>query len=218
MTIHSISPPPRAGAAIAADPGEAGQLCALIGSRICHDLVNPVGAIANGVELLQLGGAAPGSAELALVADSVAETAARLRFFRIAFGQAAPGQSLDAAEAREILAGCHAGGRLTVAWELPGSCPRGEAQVAFLLLQCVETALPRGGEVRIAAEDGGWRIEASGPRLAADPSVWELLQGGTVPAALRPGEVQFALAPRAAAALGRRLSATLSDDRIAIVF
>jgi histidine phosphotransferase ChpT len=70
------------------------DLCALIGSRLCHDLVSPVGAIGNGVELLSMEGAgAPmpaGAAELSLVRESVENAQARLRFFRIAFGDAAP--------------------------------------------------------------------------------------------------------------------------------
>jgi histidine phosphotransferase ChpT len=218
MTAPSFRTPPPAESGIACGPGEAEALSALVGSRICHDLVNPVGAIANGVELLQMAGFAPGSAELSLVADSVAQTAARLKLFRIAFGLASPGQTLAAAEAREILGGCHAGGRLSVSWDVPGDCLRAEARVAFLLLQCVESALPRGGEVRVTAEGGRWRIDATGTRVAADPSLWALLAGGPLPGTLKPGEVQFALAPRTAAALGRRIEAETGETSIRLAF
>ena len=67
------------------------DLSALLGSRICHDLISPLGAIANGVELLQMSGAAA-SPEVALIAESVANANARIRFFRVAYGIASAGQ------------------------------------------------------------------------------------------------------------------------------
>ncbi|MCX7644213.1 MAG: histidine phosphotransferase family protein [Rhodobacteraceae bacterium] len=218
LTPSSAPHPPTTGGDRAHEGVEADALAALVGSRICHDLVNPVGAIANGVELLQMGGAGPEAPELQLVAGSVAQTAARLKFFRIAFGIASPGQTLAAAEARAVLSACHAGGRLLPSWDVASDCPRGEARIAFLLLLCVEAALPRGGEVRVAAEAGDWRIEAAGQRVTADPALWALLDGRPFPGTLRPGEVQFALAPRAAAAFGRRIAATAGETTIRIDF
>ena len=61
------------------------DLAALLGSRICHDLISPIGAIGNGVELLMMEGGTP-SPELVLIAESVAAANARIRFFRLAFG------------------------------------------------------------------------------------------------------------------------------------
>jgi histidine phosphotransferase ChpT len=69
------------------------DLTALVGSRICHDLVSPLGAIGNGVELLGLTGIAP-SPEMALIVESVENANARLRFFRIAYGAAGTDQRL----------------------------------------------------------------------------------------------------------------------------
>lgn len=207
----------------AADPGaavrtaESDTLAALIGSRICHDLVNPVGAIANGVELLQMAGGGNGP-ELQLVADSVAQTAARLKFFRVAFGIAAPGQMLGRTEAALILADCYAGGRLTVTWAVPDDRARADTKLAFLLLLCAEAALPRGGEVHVTAAGGRWRLEARGPRVNADPALWAVLAGGPLPGTMKPGEVQFALAPRAAAALGRRIAAETAAETLLVQF
>ena len=188
---------------------EADALAALIGSRICHDLVNPVGAIANGVELLGMGGGAePDGPELRLIADSVAQTAARLRFFRIAYGVASPLQLLGSTDTELILTDAYAGGRVRVAWHIDRDCARAETKLAFLLIQCAEAALPRGGEIEVGLDEAHWWIEARGPRIAADPALWALLAGGPVPGTLTPGEVQFALAPRVAAALGRRIETT----------
>ena len=59
------------------------NLAALIGSRICHDLISPIGAINNGLELLGMTGSSEGP-ELQLITDSVGSATARIRFFRIA--------------------------------------------------------------------------------------------------------------------------------------
>ena len=77
------------------------DLSSLVGSRICHDLISPIGAIGNGVELLQM---APrdSAAELDLITDSVDNAAARIRFFRVAFG-AAGDQMMGRAEVISIL-------------------------------------------------------------------------------------------------------------------
>ncbi len=62
------------------------DLVALIGSRICHDLISPIGAIGNGIELIGLSGAGAGP-EMALISESVTNAQARIRFYyRVAFG------------------------------------------------------------------------------------------------------------------------------------
>ncbi|MEM9127616.1 MAG: histidine phosphotransferase, partial [Pseudomonadota bacterium] len=63
------------------------NLASLIGSRICHDLTSPIGAITNGLELLDMAGNAPAQ-EVELISDSVDSAGARIRFFRIAYGKA----------------------------------------------------------------------------------------------------------------------------------
>jgi histidine phosphotransferase ChpT len=213
-----MTAPSPSGEDAAAPSAEAGALAALIGSRICHDLVNPVGAIANGVELLQMAGAVPGSDELTLVAQAVAHAAARLRLYRVAYGVAAPGQSLARSETALILAEALAGGRLAVDWRVAEDRPRAEVKLAFLILQCVEAALPRGGDVHVGLAEDRWRIEARAERLRIEPALWALLDGAPLPEALRPGEVQFALAPRAAAAIGRRIAAETGATSITVVF
>jgi histidine phosphotransferase ChpT len=204
----------------AIDPAhEADALAALIGSRICHDMVNPVGAIANGIELISMGGAEPGGPELQLVTDSVAHASARLKFYRIAFGIAGREAVLGRSETALVVADCFRGGRLAVDWGVAGEVRRAEAKIAFLLLQCIETALPRGGAAHISATCDSWRIEAEGgDHMKLDPGLWALLHGGPLPAKLRPNQVQFALAPRVAAAIGRRLAVETGPGRIAITF
>ena len=89
------------------------QLNDLIGSRICHDLISPLGAISNGIELLTMSGAA-GSPEMTLIGESIENANARIRFFRVAFGAAAPGSLLGNSEIRSIMADMYRGSRTSV--------------------------------------------------------------------------------------------------------
>ena len=77
---------------------------ALLGSRICHDLISPLGAISNGVELLTMSGSAS-APEIALIAESVENANARIRLYRIAFGIASENQGVGSSEVRNILVG-----------------------------------------------------------------------------------------------------------------
>ncbi|WP_309665776.1 histidine phosphotransferase family protein, partial [Tabrizicola sp.] len=124
------------------------DLAALIGSRICHDLISPIGAIGNGVELMMMDNTG-GSPELALIAESVANANARIRFFRVAFGIASGDQRIGKTEVTSILTDMTRGGRLIYAWNSAADLPRREVRLIFLLLQCLETAMAYGGRVQI---------------------------------------------------------------------
>lgn len=190
------------------DAASTADLAALVGSRLCHDLIGPIGAIGNGVELLSLapGSGSTGAEEVALITQSVTTLTARLRFFRIAFGIARPGQRLALAEIRPILTDLHPSGRLLVDWTSPEDLSRAEVKAAFLLLLCAETALRSTGRIRILRDELGWSLTLASPRLRHDPALWALLfdEAGADPAAQDPALVQFALARAAVAALSRR--------------
>ncbi len=194
------------------------DLAALIGSRICHDLISPIGAIGNGVELLMMdrtGGASP---ELALIAESVANANARIRFFRVAFGAAGGDQRISRSEVVSILADLTRGGRLAVDWQSPVEMARREVKLALLLLQCLETAMPYGGRVRIERGETGWLMQAEASRLKIDPALWEVLTERHAPPEIGAGQVHFALVPEELHAQGRRLVAELKETTIRLTF
>ncbi len=191
------------------------DLAALVGSRICHDLISPVGAIHNGIELLSLQGAGMGP-ELSLISDSVDSASAQIRFFRVAFGTVSDGQMLGERDIRRTLVQVTSGGRLRVDWRAEGDLRRDEVQLAFLGLLCLETALPAGGEV-IVQTDTAWRLDARGTKLSVDPALWDRL--GPAPHAtgdLAPAHVQFALLPRCAAEMGRTPRFSCSETAITL--
>ncbi len=163
------------------------DLAALVGSRLCHDLVSPLGAIGNGVELLRL--IQPASPELDMVNEAVAAAQARLRLFRLAFGAASEGQSIRPAEVNEALAGLAAHGRITLANGLGEPLPRPQARRLALAALCVESALPWGGSVSVEP----MALRATATRLRLDPALWEALTQRAPLADPTPATVHFAL-------------------------
>lgn len=193
------------------------DLTALVGSRICHDLVSPLGAIGNGVELLGLSGI-PESPEMALIAESVENANARLRFFRIAYGAAAADQRIGRAEIAGTLAAVARGGRISYFWDAAGDQPRDEVRAVFLLLQCLETALPLGGDVHVDRDGAFWKVTGESPRLKIDADLWDSLLNPRLRIAVTAAQVQFALLPEVLADLSRKLTLQLAPDRITVRF
>lgn len=198
-------------------PRETSDIAALLGSRICHDLVSPIGAISNGVELLAMSGAAT-MPEIDLIAQSVEHANARIGFFRVAFGAAAPDQRMGEAELRQILSDLTRGSRLDIAWNVAGDAARTEVKLAFLVLNCVEHALPLGGSIVVTCDSGAWKIAAEGPRLRIAADLWEGLANPDAAAGATAAEVQFLLAPLVARDLGRNLRAEPGDTEITVRF
>src|SRR5271170_156612 len=95
------------------------EFAALLVSRVCHDLVSPVGAVVNGLEVLEDERDATMRADaLKLVTSSAAQAAARLQFARIAFGAAgSAGAELDLTEVGRMVCGLLAGGKVEVDWQ-----------------------------------------------------------------------------------------------------
>lgn len=192
------------------------DLAALVGSRICHDLISPLGAIGNGVELLSM--TASASPELALIAESVAAANARIRFYRVAFGAASEGQRIGRPEVLSILADLTRGGRVEIDWQASQDQLRAEVKLAFLLIQCLESALPFGGRIAIGAEDGAWWLTGEAPRLKLDPELWGRLTGPAAAPPAGPAQVHFALAPAEAARLGRAIRCEITAEAIRLGF
>ena len=192
-------------------------LATLIGSRICHDLISPIGAINNGLELLSMADNPPDGPEMELIGTSVGNASARIRFFRIAFG-AAGHQMVGRGEIVSILRDLYEGGRLTLDWIPEEPQPRAVVRLAFLAILCLETAMPYGGRAEVSEAKGKWRLKGTADKLNVDPALWGLLASGSAGATLQPAHVQFALLPTVAADDGRRIRSTSDDTTITIQF
>jgi len=194
------------------------DLPALIGSRICHDLISPIGAINNGLELLHMSGtgAAPGP-ELELIGQSVESASARVRFFRIAFG-AAGEQTMGNGEITSILRDLFAGTRFDIEWQIEAPQTRNTVRMSFLGLLCLETALHHGGHVTIREDGGTFVLNAAADKIAIDPALWGLLANPEQETQLQPAQVQFALLPLLADANGRSVQMQASDTSLTVTF
>jgi len=191
------------------------DLAQLVGSRLCHDLVNPISAIANGLELLALSGAAP-TPEIELIGDAVKDALARIRFFRIAFGAARPGETLSARETREVLAGLYGSGRLEVNWQGADDLPRSEVKLGFLLLNSAETAFPLGGRLSISRCGQGWHLSGTGRKMSVEDPNWLALMTPGPVTAPPPARVQFALLTQEIAARGADLTVSVDGDAMSL--
>ncbi|WP_425100587.1 histidine phosphotransferase family protein [Tropicibacter sp. S64] len=172
---------------------DSAALAALVGSRLCHDLISPVGAIQNGLELLDLSGFAKDMPELELIRESVVNANARIKFFRVAFGLAGDSQMMGEREIRGILRDLTAAGRVQVDWKPTKDLRRTDVQLAFLGYLCCEAALPQGGTVRCERGETGWSVSVTAPRINFSKPHWELLNGGPGPEELGADKVQFAM-------------------------
>lgn len=192
------------------------NLAALIGSRICHDLISPIGAINNGLELLDMEGNTQGP-ELNLISESVGNAGARIRFFRIAYG-APSDRILNRGEVTSLLRDLNAAGRFQVDWELAEDLPRDQVRLIFLALQCCETAMPYGGTVRVENSGGTWVLTAQTQKLSLDEALWSALAAGDAPSSVTPAQVQFALLPSAARSLGLDIALTQGETGLTLRF
>jgi len=175
------------------------EFASLLCSRLCHDLLSPVGALNNGIELLADEHDPEMRARcLDLLSESARASANKLKFFRLAFGAAGGfADEVDTREARVAIEGLFGGdGRIQLGWmvEEP-AMSKAALKVLLNLVLIAGDALVRGGRLDVGAEkhDSGLDIviRAEGTRVVLDPSLRSALAGET-------DEEQ--LAPRAAAA------------------
>ena len=199
-----------------------GELAQMVGSRLCHDLISPLGAIGNGVELLEMSPDFPGisdSPELRLIAESVAAARARIQAFRIAFGQAQGDQRVSRAELARLAEGVSAQGRLKVQLDAQGDFARADVRMVMLALMCLETALPWGGRVMILHGSAGWRFVAEADRTKPDTALWALFDPGAEGSrACGPAEVHFALLADAARRVRRGIRWEVDEQGAEIAF
>lgn len=193
------------------------SLAALIGSRICHDLISPIGAVNNGLELLALAGG-QGGPEMALVNDSAASANARIRLYRLAFGIASPGQISRGDEITDIWRGVHANTRFGLDWTGPATLPRREARLIVLACLCAEVALPQGGTLRVERDETGWHVHGAGPRLSVDHALWDRLTRLQNRDDVPPAHVQFLLLPGHLHEMGRLCRYDTGANHVRISF
>ena len=157
------------------------DLAALVSSRICHDLISPVGAIANGLEVL----AENPDEEMRKVAITLIENSARqasgkLQFARLAFGAAgSAGMEIAMGDAGDLAANLIADdARVSLKWNAPNvTRPKAEVKLALNLFTIALTCIPRGGEIVVDADDSSITLKATGRKACLPERTARVLTG-----------------------------------------
>ncbi len=168
------------------------ELAALLCSRVCHDLISPVGAIVNGLEVLEDN---PKEEDrefaLDLIRKSAKNASARLQFCRLAFGAAgSAGAQIDLGDAQTMSQGFVEDGKTKLDWTLPRLLlPKNRVKLLLNMIVVAQQTIPRGGSLKIEAqgegEAMGFRIVANGLNSRIPQNIVEKLSGqyqGTIDA------------------------------------
>ena len=206
-------------------PMNAVDLASLLCSRLCHDLLSPVGALNNGIELLA-DEQDPEMRErcLELLAESARASANKLKFFRLAFGAAGGfGDTIDTREARSALEGLFgAERRIELGWMVADDkLSKGAVKLLLNLALLAGDALVRGGRLDVGAEgkDGGVElvIRAEGPRILLDPNLRETLLRGSSGGTVEPRAAGAWLAHSLAAEAGGTIQLSDPADEVLVI-
>jgi histidine phosphotransferase ChpT len=160
------------------------DLAALLCSRVCHDLISPVGAIMNGLEVMEDDNDEETKTfALDLIKKSARTASAKLQFCRIAFGAAgSAGAQIDTGDAEKIARGMIEDEKTKIAWNLPRVLlPKNRVKLLLNMLLMAGHAIPRGGVMNIDAvgegETMGFKLTATGLNARVPQAVPGLLTG-----------------------------------------
>lgn len=196
------------------------DFASLLCSRLCHDLLSPVGALNNGLELLADEHDPEMRARcLDLLNESARASANKLKFFRLAFGAAGGfGDSVDAREAKAAIEGMFGeGGRIEIGWLVePATLSKSAIKVLLNLALIAGDALVRGGRLDIGAERTAngteMVVRAEGPRLVLDPELRQALEGRTAERDVTPRAAAAWLASQLVAQANGAIQVSAPED------
>jgi histidine phosphotransferase ChpT len=195
------------------------EFSALLVSRVCHDLVGPLGAVVNGLEVLEdERDAAMRADALKIVSSSATQALARLQFMRIAFGAAgSAGAELDLGEVHRLISGLLDGGKIVLTWEPPHvNWPKDWAKLLMNAALIAVDCLPRGGAVHIVTTPDpavpGFKITGTGTAAKVSEELQRALRGDAADHDARG--VQPVLAWRLAKGINAGLTIAAHEGRV----
>jgi len=165
------------------------ELAALLCSRVCHDLISPVGAIVNGLEVLD-DNPKPEDSDFALdlIRKSAKTASARLQFCRLAFGAAgSAGAQIDLGDAQNMARGHIEDGKSTIAWNLPRLLlPKNRVKLLLNMMVIAQQTIPRGGTLTVdpvgEGESLSFRVTARGLNARLPQNIADILSSGQISA------------------------------------
>lgn len=163
---------------------EALDLAALLCSRVCHDLISPVGAVVNGIEVMEDDADEQTKTfALELIRKSAATASARLQFCRLAFGAAgSAGASIDTGDAEGVARGMMEDDKVKITWSLPRVLlPKNRVKLLLNLLVLAGGTIPRGGSLVVEpigeGDSMGFKVTSSGLNARIPAAVPALVAG-----------------------------------------
>jgi histidine phosphotransferase ChpT len=199
------------------------ELAALLCSRVCHDLISPVGAIVNGLEVLD-DNPKPEDRDFALdlIRKSAKTASARLQFCRLAFGAAgSSGAQIDLGDAHAMAKGHIEDGKITLGWNLPRLLlPKNRVKLLLNMLVIAQQTIPRGGTLKIDPVGDGetmsFRVTASGLNARVPQNIADVLSAPSVPPAADAHAVQPYYTRLLAQSCGLKVSLTPEGENVVI--
>ena len=198
------------------------DLAALLCSRVCHDLINPVGAVINGIEVIEDDAdEQTRTFALELIKKSATTASARLQFCRIAFGAAgSAGASIDTGDAENVARGMMEDDKTKITWKLPRVLlAKNRVKLLLNMLLLAGGTIPRGGTITVEPIGEGdalsFKITTAGLNARIPPAVPGLVAGDNGGAAIDGHAIQPFYAGLLARSVG--LAITLAQEGEAIV-
>lgn len=198
------------------------DLAALLCSRVCHDVISPVGAIVNALEVLEEDDPAMKDFALDLIKKSARNASARLQFARLAFGAAgSAGAMIDLGDAGAVANGFLNDEKLSLDWEAPRALlPKNQVKLLLNLLVLATQAIPRGGKIvartTLEGEQGTFRITAKGSHARIPAHVEDLLAGQSETGTIDAHAVQPYYSGMVARAARMTITFAIEGDTVSI--
>lgn len=199
------------------------DLSALLCSRVCHDVISPVGAIINGLEVLE-DEKDTSMREFAfeLIRKSAQQASARLQFSRLAFGAAgSAGSMIDLGDAEQVCKGLFPDGKINIAWNGPAAYfPKNKVKLLLNLVMIASTAIPRGGNLDVTIlgdpENSEFILTARGQNARLPKDVEGLLQGESEGGSVDAHGIQVFYAGMVAQASRMKLSVIGGENEVTV--
>jgi histidine phosphotransferase ChpT len=156
------------------------DLAALLCSRLCHDLISPVGAIINGLEVMEEDkGEETKTFALDLIKKSAGQASAKLQFYRLAFGASgSAGAQIELGDAEKDARGLFEDGKAALVWNLPRALvAKNRVKLLLNMLLVASVAIPRGGTLTADPMGEGYQVTARGLNARLAPATADLLAG-----------------------------------------
>jgi histidine phosphotransferase ChpT len=198
------------------------DLAALLCSRVCHDIISPVGAIINGLEVLdEDNGEEMREFAFSLIRKSAGQASAKLQFARLAFGAAgSAGAEIDLADAEKVTRGYMEGEKAEFAWESPRVLmPKNLVKLLLNLVLLAATAIPRGGLVKVIVEGSApprFILRLTGPSARVPPAFEKLVPGNIEGLAVDAQSVQAYYTGALARVCGMKVAAYLDGADVVV--